>query len=729
VQAGSIQHLSLIAPGVSAMPVVPRQLPLAVLDFTGRAEQLAYLDGLLDHEPYPPGDAGAGTVVISAVDGAGGVGKTTLAVHWGRRVEHRFPDGTLFANLRGYGPGIPLGPGEVLAGFLLALGIPAEAIPVGVEAQSGLYRSVLAGRRVLIVLDNANATSQVWPLLPGSPGCLVVVTSRASLTGLVVEASARRLPLDLMSPAEALDLLRALLGPERVAAESGQVAELIRLCARLPLALRIAAARVAANPYLSVADLVGDLGDDRARLDLLSMSDDDQSTVRAVFDGSYRRLPSEQSRLFRLLGLHPGYDIDAHAAAALAEVDLSVARRLLGALADAHLVEPVGRDRYRLHDLLRAYAADRADHEDDQVLREQASRRLIEWYAHHAATAMLMTHPAHTSEPYFNTPTCGRPEIIFSRLGDVIAWWDAELSNLAAITRWTATSFELPQLASLLQHTVGQAGYRRGRWAEALAACESGLAMARRAGDRAQEADALLYLAEMLSIAPDQRWEDVDATAQEALVLARHAADQRIETYALNNLAVLRLDQQRYGEAVEYLQRALPLSAGWQHGRLVGVIEGNLSQAHTGLGNYDLAVEHAHREQLLRQKAGDVTGALAAPLHLAMARQGQGRHDEVIVICEQALADLDEQNHVPADIAKFLTAFGVSLRAVGDLVRATEYWQRALAVYEVFDLQKAAEVRGYLNEMERSAEVAGEVVLEVEAVEVVPVDRPRHQAS
>jgi tetratricopeptide (TPR) repeat protein len=343
---------------------------------------------------------------------------------------------------------------------------------------------------------------------------------------------------------------------------------------------------------------------------------------------------------------------------------------------------------------------------------------------------MLMTNPAHSSEHYFDTPTCGRPEIIFARPGDVIAWWDSELPNLAAITRWTATSFELPQLALQLQHTVGQAGYRRGRWAEALAASESVLTMARRAGDRVREAEALQYLAEMLCLAPDQRWDNLEAINQEALALARHAGDQRIEAYALTTLAVLHLDQQRYGEAVDYLQCALPLSEGWQHGRLVGVIEGNLSRVHTGLGNYDLAVDHAHQERLLRLQAGDVAGAaLFPPLHLGMARQGEGRHDEVIMICERALADLNEQSHVPADVAELHTIFGVSLRAVGDFVRATEYWQQALAVYEVFDLRKASEVRAYLAEMERSAEVAGEVVLEVEAVEVVPVDRPRHQAS
>lgn len=276
---------------------VPRQLPLAVPDFTGRVEQLAFLDAVLPdtnlHTRNGSTD-GSGTVVISAVDGSGGVGKTTLAVHWARRAEQRFPDGTLFVNLRGYGPGEPMSPGEALEGLLAALGVPAEAIPAGIEARAGLYRSVLVGRRVLIVLDNANASSQVRPLLPGSPGCLVIVTSRASLTGLVIATAARRVTLDLMSPQEAWDLLGGLVGAARVVADPAAVTELVRLCARLPLALRIVAARATENPAVPLADVVVELADDHHRLDLLSLTDDEEFTVRAVFDGSYRRLPSRR---------------------------------------------------------------------------------------------------------------------------------------------------------------------------------------------------------------------------------------------------------------------------------------------------------------------------------------------------------------------------------------------------------------------------------------------------
>ncbi|MEU4524918.1 NB-ARC domain-containing protein [Amycolatopsis sp. NPDC024027] len=242
MRAGGFQHVSramsadLRVRGVE--PAVPRQLPLAIPDFTGRVEHIAALDALL---PAEDGGVG-GAVVISAVDGTAGIGKTTLAVWWAHRVQDRFPDGTLHVNLRGYGAAAPAAPSEVLEGFLRALGLQAEQIPVGVEAQTGLFRSVLAGRRMLIVLDNANNADQVRPLLPGSPGCVVVVTSRESLTGLVVTEAATRLTLDLLPEDEAVELVTSILGPAGSAVEPDAIRELVRFCARLPLALRIAAA-------------------------------------------------------------------------------------------------------------------------------------------------------------------------------------------------------------------------------------------------------------------------------------------------------------------------------------------------------------------------------------------------------------------------------------------------------------------------------------------------------
>lgn len=229
---------------------VPRQLPLTVGDFTGRAEHLAALDALLTSGSR---DQVPGAAVISAVDGSGGIGKTTLAVHWAHRVQDRFPDGTLYANLRGYGPGEPAAPSEILDGFLRAVGTPVDRMPQGLDARAGLYRSLLADRRMLIVLDNANNADQVRPLLPAAPGCMAVVTSRDSLTGLVITEGATRLTLDLFEPSEAHDLVAGVLGASRTAAEPDAVADLVRLCARLPLALRIAAGRVAGMPHTTVA--------------------------------------------------------------------------------------------------------------------------------------------------------------------------------------------------------------------------------------------------------------------------------------------------------------------------------------------------------------------------------------------------------------------------------------------------------------------------------------------
>src|SRR6266496_1970789 len=338
VQAGTIRQLIVRqSPRREELPV-PRQLPPAVRDFEGRDHQLARLDALLF-----PGDGNrrAG-MVISALAGTAGVGKTTLAVQWAHRVEHHFTDGTLFANLRGYGPSSPLDPNLVLPSFLHVFGIQEDRVPAELDAQVGLYRSLLADRRVLVLLDNVRTAEQVRPLLPGSPGCLVLVTSRASLTGLIVAEAASQVTLDLFPPDEADALVRRILGPERVDAEPRAVADLIEVCARLPLALRVAATRIATRPRTSIADVVEDITDEQDRLDMLSSSGDERSAVRTVFDWSYTQLAGEHAHLFHRLGLHPGAEFSTHAAAALAGIDAVTAYRQLEALADAHLIE-IGR--------------------------------------------------------------------------------------------------------------------------------------------------------------------------------------------------------------------------------------------------------------------------------------------------------------------------------------------------------------------------------------------------
>jgi DNA-binding SARP family transcriptional activator len=336
--------------------VVPRQLPGMAAHFTGRAAELAALDGMLEEA----GGEEPGTVVIGVVSGTAGVGKTALAVRWAHRAAGRFPDGQLYMNLRGFGPsGSPAGAAEVIGGFLGALGVAPGRIPPGLAARAGLYRSLLAGRRLLIVLDNARDEQQVRPLLPAGPACLVLVTSRNALIGLAAGEGARLLPVHVLAPAEGRQMLAARLGCQRAEADPVSVAEIARLCAYLPLALSVTAARAAARPGHPLAALATELRADRSRLDALD-SGDPMVSVRDAFSWSYQGLGDPARRMFQMLGVHPGPDISAAAAASLAGTGQAEANRSLAELTRAHLLAEYGPSRYAFHDLLRVYAAEQA---------------------------------------------------------------------------------------------------------------------------------------------------------------------------------------------------------------------------------------------------------------------------------------------------------------------------------------------------------------------------------
>jgi DNA-binding SARP family transcriptional activator len=353
-------------PAIGGRAQIPRELPADVDRFTGRTAELAELDRLLtaDGSPGPAGPAGSvlstGPPVICAVAGTAGVGKTALAVHWAHRVRDAFPDGQLYVDLRGYDPGEPVPAADALARFLRALGVPGQDIPADSPERAARYRSLLDGRRALVVLDNAASVEQVRPLLPGTPSCVVVVTSRDSLAGLVARHGARRLGLGLLPLGGAVSLLRELIG-ERVDADAAAAVALACQCAHLPLALRVAAELAAARPDLKLARLAGELADEQRRLDLLDAGGDPRTALRAVFSWSYRRLPADAAQAFRLAGVHPGSDLDAHAVAALTGASAEQAGDLLRQLARGHLVYPTAPGRYAMHDLLRAYAASLAD--------------------------------------------------------------------------------------------------------------------------------------------------------------------------------------------------------------------------------------------------------------------------------------------------------------------------------------------------------------------------------
>ncbi|RZS34235.1 putative ATPase [Herbihabitans rhizosphaerae] len=673
---------------------MPRQLPLAARHFTGRVEHLAALDALL---PDESDDTCAG--VISAVDGTAGVGKTALAVRWSYRVQHHFPDGTLYANLRGYGPGDPATPGEILGGFLGALGVSAQQIPAGLEAQAGLYRSELARRRVLIVLDNASAAEQVRPMLPGGPGCAVVVTSRASLTGLVVGEGATRVTLGLLTEREAVELVRATLGHQRADAEPDAVIELIKACARLPLALRIAAGRAAARPYLTVADLVAELGSERGRWEALSVSADERTSVRAVFGWSYHQLTGAQARMFRRLGLHPGPEISLHAAAAAAGVDVLEARRLLNALAESHLIEPIARDRYRIHDLLRAYAIDRADHDDTPGDRNHALRTLAEWYAHHARIAYQAIIPWNADwHAAADLDTHARPEIAFPGSVEAWAWFDRECVNVIAMVRAATRHHGLSPLAILMADVFAQALSHLATWDDALEVARLGLAAARRIGDRAAEC----YLLQSQGVAHQgaaHQQEAIDAF-QAALALARELDDVELWALVLSYLGWVCVAQEQYAQAQEYLRSALPLVPDPKRGRLGSFIEYNLSGVYIGLGDYDQAFRHAERSLAYFRVIGYRDPEIYALHQMARARQGVGAHPDAIALCEQALAIGEPRCRDPQHRAVLLDTLGTSLLHTGDVTRAIACWREAIAIFDDLGVDRADDLRERLGALE-----------------------------
>jgi tetratricopeptide (TPR) repeat protein len=689
----AIQQMWLAGgPGQAERRPPPRQLPASPRDFTGRAEQLAALDRLL------PDEAGTGleAVVISAVDGTAGVGKTALALVWAHRVQHRFPDGTLFTNLRGYGPGEPATPGEVLDGFLRALGVPAERMPVGLEAQAGLYRSLLAERRMLIVLDNANTAGQVRPLLPGSGGCLVLVTSRASLSGLVSGEAAIRVTLDVLTPSEAVDLVYKVMGPSGTSARSAEVIELARLCDRLPLALRVAAGRMAARPYLTVADVVADMINDHQRLDALRTVGDERTDVRATFHWSYRSLDAEQARLFRYLGLHPGPEISAAAAAAVAGLEAARTKRLLDDLAEVHLIEPVTRDRYRLHDLLRVFAAERADRDEDDDSVVEARARLLGWYAHTAARARDLVFPGILHLPRTLDPPL-HPPVELTDHPHALDWLDTERANLVAAIH-QADKLGFPQFVMHLVDAIHVFLISRGHWEELCDIHTVAVAAAQSINDRVCEGWFEFYRG--WSRLQMSQWDHAREPLQRALTLAQELHDEPMHAWVLTALGRGGLGQQRYAEAEDYLNSALRLSQRTDNKRLESIVRQYLSQIHTRLGNYPLALTNAEHSVALRQQTNDREGDTYAIHQLAVVWQGLGNHQKVIELCTQAIDIAQIYTVFPPQTAAALDTLATSLHHTGDHSGAIACLHEALKIYEHFDADHALATRYRLQALQ-----------------------------
>ena len=380
VQAGAVHGGVHFHSGRTFSFPPPRQLPGGTAKFVNREASLRQLDALLASLSDEAADKGSSTAIISAVAGAPGVGKTALALHWAHRVRDQFPDGDLYIDMHGYGSEPSLTEEQALDSFLRALSVAPDRIPIDLEQQAALYRSLIGDKRMLILIDNVASARDIRNLLPGSRRCFALVTTRGSLSSLVAREGAARVTLDVLSPDDAVMLLADIVGEERIDREYPAATRIAELCSYLPLALRVVAERAAGRPNTSLAELVAELISEQNRLDALASEEDQLTDVRAVFSWSYRALPPEQQRLFRSIGLHAGAEFSVSAAAALVNQSASVVSHQLQQLARVHLVHEIAAQRYRAHDLLRAYATERCQHEDAQRDRTHAIRRALNWY-------------------------------------------------------------------------------------------------------------------------------------------------------------------------------------------------------------------------------------------------------------------------------------------------------------------------------------------------------------
>ncbi|MGW8551347.1 tetratricopeptide repeat protein [Streptomyces tubercidicus] len=678
-------------------PPMPRQLPSDVWGFVNRSEELRRLNEVLSDESGAgdTGDAnneGDGPLVVSIciVAGTAGVGKTSMALRWAHRVLAHFPDGQLYVNLRGYDPGAPVTSQEALHRFLPALGVPAQAIPADPEAAAALYRSLLAGRRMLIVLDNAATVGQVRPLLPGTAGCLVLVTSRSRLSGLVARDGARRLTLGTLGETEAVALLRAVTADYRTGDAEEQLTELARLCARLPLALRIAAERAAARPRMRLDDLINDLRDESALWDALSAGsagdDEEADAVHTVFAWSYRALPDEAAYLFRVLGLYPGPEFGASAAAALAGVRVSRARHLLDVLVGAHLLEQTAPDRYEFHDLLRAYATDQAQREETPEGRAAALRRVLDWYLHSADAAQTWINP-HEAHIALDPADATVAPVAFPGYDEALNWYELERANLLAAAR-AAEEAGQDRAAWQLSAVLRSIHMLLNPFDEWLAMGQIGLRAAVRLGDRAAEAEVLESLG--MAFTQSHRLADAARCHERALAVRRELDDRLGEGLSLNDIGLVYLRQRRLTEAGGRFEQGLTLFRELDAAHWETVVMSNLAEVH--LESEQLAMAHdVIRRVLDRYREQGNQGSTGNALRILSAVQRQlGEPGEALRSAQEAVDIARGRRNHPWE--------GYWLLELGAAQQVNHQFPEALASY-----QRSAAVQRRLGDRSREA--------------------------
>ena len=663
--------------------MLPRQLPPAPAGFTGRQRELRLLTAWLD------GGTSAGVPVILVVTGTAGVGKTALALQWAHQLRHRFPDGQLYLNLRGFGPSpAPAARAEAIATLLESLGVPTGRIPQQIDAQVGLFRSLLACRRILIVLDNARDEAQVRPLLPGSARCAVVVTSRSQCVGLAAAEGARLVALGMLTEHEAGQLLAARLGERRAAAEPDSVAELANLCGRLPLALAITAAQAATRPAQPLSSLAAGVRDARARFDALTAGDE-AADIRSAFSWSYRLLGERAAGMFRLLAAHPGPEISEAAAASLADSEISAARGALAELVRASLVLEHTAGRFALHDLLRAYAAELCEEDE----RRGAIRRAADHYVRATRAAMELAYPAEDDKPRALAAAVSAPPEPLADRVHALAWLEAEhrvllaMAAAAAGVGLDAHAWELPALLS--QHFA-----RRGYFPDWAESQRGALAAATRLGDEAAQARAHRALGDALV--------KLDFVAQarahlrRALALYHRLGDEFGQAIVHCSIARLFDAREEPAASLSHWRSALRLfqSCGHPAGQAralngMGWNSALLGRITRGLGYCQQALD-------LNRQVGDRFGEASTLGSIGYCWHLAGRPDQAIIHYEQAL-EAFAQTSDRYSLAHTLDRLADARRATGSHEDAHQAWRQAIAIFDAMHHPGARVLRAKLH--------------------------------
>lgn len=688
------QHMTnaeLITCTILDSGIIPHQLPSMIPHFVGRTHELDILNTQLDRAASG-GDSGP--VVITSIGGTAGIGKTTLALYWVRTHIDHFPDGQLYVDLHGFSPsGAPVTPQDAVRGFLDAFQVPVDKIPATLDTQAALYRTLVEGRRLVIVLDNACDADQVWPLLPGSPTCVVLVTSRQQLGSLITRKHATYITLDFLTTAEAHTLLTDLLTSKRIQAEPDAVDELIQRCVGLPIALSIAAARILLEPHLPLSVLVGQLREQRQRLDTLSIGRDSPETdIRAVFSWSYTALSSGAARLFRLLGLHPGPDIDLHATVSLTGLPEPDTHELLTELTRAHLLKQHIPGRYQFHDLLRIYATEQATIEEPEAQRLAALRRVLDYYLHTGVTANRYLYPHR--EPVTLGPV--QQGVATGQISDcqqALEWFTSEHAVLLATTNYSATqgfdthAWQLPwTLAGFLS--------RGGHWYDWAATQQTALAAAKRLGNRAAQAFAHIGLGRASTRLG--HYTDALVHLQQALTLYQELNDGDCQAQTHRSLGTVYERQGHYAQALTHDQHALDLSRAtgnriWQAAAL-----NNLGWGHAQLGDYQQALIHCQQALNLHRELDGRHGEASTLDSLGYIHHNLGHHDQAITHYRQSIALFRELGD-PYYEARALMKLGDTHHTTGDHHSARETWQQALVIFDGIGHSDAEQVCAKLD--------------------------------